>query len=53
MGSLDNGATTNIIIIVLPTVAAGGKTVTNIVSVTSEVEDFRPENNNDILKKRP
>ena len=50
MGSLDNGATTNIIIIVLPTVAAGGKTVTNIVSVTSEVEDFRPENNNDIQK---
>ena len=47
LGKLDNGATATIAIIVTPTAAAGGITLTNkaTVTVTSDVADFNLENN--------
>ena len=46
LGKLDSSSTATIIIVVTPTPAAGGTTIINTVSVTSDVDDFTLENNN-------
>ena len=44
LGRLDSGAIANVVIVVIPTVEAGGTTIINRVSVTSDVDDFKLEN---------
>ena len=46
LGRLDNGATATVVIVAIPKVSAGGSTVTNRVTVTSDVDDFRLDNDN-------
>ena len=47
LGNLDSGTTATVVIIVFPGVAAGGTTVTNTATVTSDVDDFNPGNATD------
>ena len=44
LGTADGGSTATIVIVVIPTVNAGGNTITNRASVTSTVADLKEDN---------